>query len=151
MLVGRSCAAKFAISVPSMLIAPEVGVSKPASMRKRVVFPQPEPPSRQNSSPAKISSDTSSTAFTAPNDFVTFWILMKGSAFGANQGRAVGVVCVINRKLGPIGIAHKLPCELRFTKKTAHPGIKVRGLCNLRTAGQGGNAPSSSLGVIKVR
>ena len=33
------------------VIVPEVGVSKPASMRSSVVLPEPEPPSRQNSSP----------------------------------------------------------------------------------------------------
>ena len=39
------------MSAPSMLMIPDVGVSKPASILSRVLLPQPEPPSRQNSSP----------------------------------------------------------------------------------------------------
>ncbi len=51
MLIGRLYGATFAMSWPSISIEPDVGTSKPASMRSRVDLPEPEPPSRQNSSP----------------------------------------------------------------------------------------------------
>ena len=39
------------MSTPSISTRPEVRVSKPASIRSRVLLPQPEPPSRQKTSP----------------------------------------------------------------------------------------------------
>ena len=51
MLTGRSYGGMPVMSTPSMKMRPVVGSSKPASMRSSVVLPQPEPPSRQNSSP----------------------------------------------------------------------------------------------------
>ena len=53
------------MSTPFRMTEPEVGFSKPASMRSRVDLPQPELPSRANISPLRIASDTSSTAITA--------------------------------------------------------------------------------------
>ena len=50
-LTGRSYGGMPAISTPSIEMRPAVGSSNPASMRSSVVLPQPEPPSRQNSSP----------------------------------------------------------------------------------------------------
>ena len=41
---------------------PEVGASTPAAMRSRVVFPQPEWPSRQTISPGSMVSETPSRA-----------------------------------------------------------------------------------------
>ena len=38
-------------SRPAMRIAPEVGISKPATMRKVVVLPQPEAPRNETNSP----------------------------------------------------------------------------------------------------
>ena len=51
MLTGRSYGGMPVMSTPSIEIRPAVGSSNPASMRSSVVLPQPEPPSRQNSSP----------------------------------------------------------------------------------------------------
>ena len=59
------------MSWPSMKIRPEEGVSKPASILRSVVLPQPEPPSRAKSSPLPISSETSSTATNPPNRLLT--------------------------------------------------------------------------------
>ena len=56
---------------PSMKISPVVGVSKPASIRSKVVLPQPEGPSSEKNSPRRISKLTSSTAFTGPKCFET--------------------------------------------------------------------------------
>ena len=48
------------------MICPLVGSSKPASMRKVVVLPQPEGPSREKNLPADISAEMSSTAHWLP-------------------------------------------------------------------------------------
>ena len=39
------------MSMPSMMMLPDVGVSKPESTLSKVLLPQPEPPNRQKSSP----------------------------------------------------------------------------------------------------
>ena len=58
MLTGRRCGGTPVMSWPSIRMRPASGVSKPAIMRSRVVLPQPEPPSRANSSPRAISRST---------------------------------------------------------------------------------------------
>ncbi len=65
---------------------PEVGSSKPASIRISVVLPQPEAPSSAKNSRLKTLSDRSSTAVKSPNIFVTFSKEMKGLAAGSFQG-----------------------------------------------------------------
>ena len=55
MFIGRSYGGSSARSRPSSMIVPEVGVSKPASMRSSVVLPQPDEPSRANTSPLAMS------------------------------------------------------------------------------------------------
>src|SRR6478609_2868127 len=47
---------------------PEERVSSPAMMRSSVVLPQPEGPSKATNSPSATVSDTSSSAFAAPNN-----------------------------------------------------------------------------------
>ena len=72
MLTGRRFGGTPATSAPSMRISPEVGVSNPASIRRRVVLPQPEGPRRAKSSPSGISRSTESTAGSpAPKRLVT--------------------------------------------------------------------------------
>ena len=56
-----------------MRIVPEVGVSRPAIIRRLVVLPQPEGPSRQTNSPSPISRLRSWAAVKAPKVLVTFW------------------------------------------------------------------------------
>ena len=51
--------------------APPSGVSKPASMRRSVVLPQPEGPSRAKNSFSRMSSETPSTATAGPKRLVT--------------------------------------------------------------------------------
>ena len=51
MFTGRSYGGTGPMSAPSMKMLPDVGVSNPASIRSRVVLPQPLPPSSANSSP----------------------------------------------------------------------------------------------------
>src|ERR1044072_4485753 len=55
-----------------MKILPLVTLSRPASIRNVVVFPQPDGPSNTTNSPSPISSERSSTNFTSPNDLLTF-------------------------------------------------------------------------------
>src|SRR2546421_3412260 len=50
----------------SKRISPASGRSKPAIRRSVVVLPQPEPPTRETSSPRPISSESPSTAGDAP-------------------------------------------------------------------------------------
>ena len=47
-------------------MSPASGSTKPASMRNRVVLPQPDGPNKKNNSPAAISSVTSSRATVGP-------------------------------------------------------------------------------------
>ena len=65
MLVGRRLAGTVDMSMPSIKIVPDVGTSRPASSRSRVVLPQPEGPSSEKNSPCLIPRLTSSTAVTA--------------------------------------------------------------------------------------
>src|SRR5688500_7101659 len=60
-----------------MRISPEVGISRPAIMRRTVVLPPPLGPSRATSSPSRIENVTSFTAVTLPNFFVicSIWML----------------------------------------------------------------------------
>jgi hypothetical protein len=50
-----------------MRISPAVGSTKPATMRRVVVLPQPLGPNRQTSSPLGTPMDRSSTATMRPN------------------------------------------------------------------------------------
>src|SRR5919197_1576797 len=52
-------------------ISPASTAEKPAIVRSSVVLPQPEGPSRVNSSPSPISSETRSTAVAPPKRLVT--------------------------------------------------------------------------------
>src|SRR3989454_8912296 len=65
---------------PSKRIRPASGRSKPAITRSVVVLPQPEPPTRETSSPWPISREIPSTAVDAPKRFVRRSRLMRTSA-----------------------------------------------------------------------
>lgn len=60
------------MSLPSNKMRPESGFSKPAAMRRSVVFPQPDGPNRENVIPWVISRETSSTAVNEPKRLVTW-------------------------------------------------------------------------------
>src|SRR5258708_8911304 len=79
MFTGRRCGGTSVMSSPSIRTRPLSGVSSPASRRSSVVLPQPEPPSRANSSPRPISRSTLSTATTAPKRLVAPSTLTMGS------------------------------------------------------------------------
>src|SRR5512147_3288133 len=91
MLTGRRLGLTPSIGWPSMMISPSVGISKPASMRSKVVLPQPDGPSSAKNSPSRISNETLSTALTfSPNSLVTSLIEMMGWALTIGFGLLVG-------------------------------------------------------------
>ena len=64
--MSRLFGATLVTSRPPMVMLPACGCSKPASIINSVVLPDPDGPSSDTNSPAPMSSDTSSTATTAP-------------------------------------------------------------------------------------
>src|SRR5205823_9881823 len=54
----------------------EVARSSPEIMRSRVVFPEPEEPSRTRNSPSRIDRSTPSTAWRSPKCFLRLRISM---------------------------------------------------------------------------
>src|SRR5260370_37403279 len=73
-----------------MTTSPEVARSSPAIMRKVVVLPQPDGPSRQTTSPAATSRSTSRTATKLPKRLVSRLsaIVDMGSALDRAEGDA---------------------------------------------------------------
>src|SRR5579862_830226 len=100
MLTGRRCGGTPVMSSPSIRMRPASGVSSPASRRKSVVLPQPEPPSRANSSPRAISRSTLSTATTAPKRLHAPSILTMGSLNLARSSAG------LDRRPQPGALAH---------------------------------------------
>src|SRR5262245_60620855 len=77
MLTGRLSGSTPSMGWPSIMICPSVGSSNPASIRSRVVLPQPDGPSSAKNSPSSMSRWALSTAVTdPPNRFETCWIEM---------------------------------------------------------------------------
>src|SRR4051794_15629768 len=54
------------MSLPASVIVPEVGVSRPATIRSVVVLPQPDGPSRAKKEPRGTSRSSDRTARNAP-------------------------------------------------------------------------------------
>src|SRR6185503_15235222 len=73
------------------------GASKPASIRSRVVLPQPDGPSSAKNSPRAMSSDNRSTAVNAPNRFVT--------ASKRTSGGATASIVPLTRTERPLTLA----------------------------------------------
>src|SRR6188768_699752 len=63
------------MSLSRSAMVPESGISRPAIMRSRVVFPQPLGPSRLMNSPGLIASETSLTTLVPPKLLATEWTL----------------------------------------------------------------------------
>src|SRR5215216_3770868 len=63
----RSRGSRSLTTRPSMRISPAVGSSKPAIIRRVVVFPQPEGPTSTTNSPSSIARLMLLTAATEPN------------------------------------------------------------------------------------
>src|SRR6266851_3726634 len=67
MAIRRSRGERSLTTLPPMRISPEVGVSRPAIMRKRVVLPEPEGPRKTRNSPSRVSRFTLLTAPSCPS------------------------------------------------------------------------------------
>src|SRR6185369_4829247 len=80
MFIGRSYGGRAARSRPSSVIVPDVGVSKPASMRSSVVLPQPDEPRRAKTSPLAMSTETSFTARWPSNSLTRLEMRRKASS-----------------------------------------------------------------------
>src|SRR6185503_10344617 len=61
------------MSLPSTVIVPEVGFSKPAIIRSVVVLPQPDGPRNETNSPRSAASEKSCTAAVSPKALRT-WV-----------------------------------------------------------------------------
>ena len=61
---------------PSIWTSPEDGFSSPATIRRKVVLPQPEGPSRTMNSPSRTDRLMPSTATTSPNSFLISLVAM---------------------------------------------------------------------------
>src|SRR6478736_4000259 len=59
------------MSLPASVIVPDVGVSRPATIRRVVVLPHPDGPSRAKNDPVGTSRSRSSTALKAPKSLVS--------------------------------------------------------------------------------
>src|SRR5258707_1125369 len=70
--MSRSAARFTVISSPPRRMRPEDGSSRPAIMRKVVVLPQPEGPSRQKNSPFPMVKVESLTATKSPKALCRF-------------------------------------------------------------------------------
>src|SRR5215207_7153323 len=86
------------MTCPSNLIWPDVGSTRPATMRSVVVLPHPEGPRRVTNSPSAMSALTLSTARVDPNCFVTSisWtrviaFLTRGDESDSDQVRALEI------------------------------------------------------------
>jgi hypothetical protein len=66
MPVLRRHGGRYVTSAPPMRTAPSLGSMKPAIMRKVVVLPQPDGPSRTRNSPSATSSVTPTTTVCVP-------------------------------------------------------------------------------------
>src|SRR5436305_11424640 len=74
MPVLRRCGGSVSIRLSPKRISPALRSAKPAIVRNSVVLPQPDGPSSVKNSPSAISSETSSTARTVPNERDTWSI-----------------------------------------------------------------------------
>ena len=66
MATSRSLGGRSLTTRPPMETVPPVMVSSPATMRSRVLLPQPEGPTSTMNSPSLKESVASRTAFTSP-------------------------------------------------------------------------------------
>src|SRR5215467_3357071 len=67
MAIRRSRGVRSLTTLPPIRISPAVGVSRPAIMRRRVVFPEPDGPRKTRNSPSRVSRLTLLTAPSSPS------------------------------------------------------------------------------------
>src|SRR6478609_714601 len=91
------------MSLPASVIEPEVGVSRPATIRSVVVLPQPDGPSSAKNEPRGMSRSRSRTAVNAPKDFVTPRSRRPSYVASSAAGDAVSATCDI----GPVSFVRR--------------------------------------------
>src|SRR6476620_10101725 len=90
------------MSVPSRRISPEVGCSKPAIIRRVVVFPQPEGPRSEKNSPAGMWRSMPATAVTSSKCLVSLLNSISPRAIGLPRlGEVEGATDVLRRPSRP--------------------------------------------------
>ena len=72
MLTGRRSGGRSVMSLPSSRTRPSSGLSNPAAIRSKVVLPQSDEPSHEETMPCLISRVTRSTAVKSPKRLVIF-------------------------------------------------------------------------------
>src|SRR5690349_9471307 len=92
------------ISSPDRMICPPSGSTRPATIRRSVLLPQPDGPRRDRNSPGAASSETSSTATTAPNDLRSRRTVRAGAALlNPLAGTGASARDLAPPPLGPFG------------------------------------------------
>ena len=106
---SRSKAGTPRIDVPPISTSPRSGSIRPATIRRTVVFPDPEGPRRVKNSPSRMLSDTSSRAATSPNVFETSRssTIVLASVFDAPSVRHGSGRDLILAHQNPRGVAHR--------------------------------------------
>src|SRR3972149_5392994 len=85
--MSRVCGACSVMSSPSSSTRPSVGCSRPAIIRRSVVFPQPDGPRNEMSLPGGSSRSTPATAVTSPKRLIRPWSLRPPRACTASSGK----------------------------------------------------------------
>src|SRR4249919_698615 len=88
------------MSLPPRLMVPDVGVSRPATIRNVVVLPHPEGPSRAKKEPVGTSRSRSSTALKVPKSLVRPRSSRPAAAAAPSAGEAS--VCSARCDIGPV-------------------------------------------------
>src|SRR5262249_35380072 len=125
---------------PSMAIAPAVGSSSPAIIRRAVVFPQPDGPTRTMNSPSAMVQVSASTAVVPfGKTFVTSWketsatirtsrVPVRGSRQHDRTGQVLRTVGIESAGLGELDghpldedeLGHRI-CPLVYDRS---PGVR---------------------------
>src|SRR3954452_23750725 len=83
------------MSLPASVMLPELGVSRPATMRSVVVLPQPEGPSRAKNEPRGTSRSRSRTAWKAPKCLVSWRRASPSCEAGSDLAGVASTTCDI--------------------------------------------------------
>src|SRR5438034_1957150 len=81
---------RLVMSLPSTVIVPPVGRSKPAIIRRVVVLPQPDGPRKDTNSPRATSRLKSSTAATPPGKSFWTWVKVRNAIRSADLLASAG-------------------------------------------------------------
>src|SRR5512141_137208 len=105
MAIRRSRGERWFTRAPPIRISPDVGVSRPAIMRKSVVFPEPEGPRKTRNSPSSVARLTSLTAPSSPfvKTFVRFRVSTTAIALALLPSREDALVLGFRRLRGVLG------------------------------------------------